>query len=142
MSRRQFCGRLTSVCTASAPPGGFSASTTPDPPPDPYQHARHDDGPIPLTVNDIRRLFTVLATATIHTITHRLRWSNWRRLHKARARRSHYKRPQTPHKTASGHDIPEFLTPGLMQVSARRSTKVCVTGDDGRVTRRVPPVSG
>jgi hypothetical protein len=59
---------------------------------DPYHHARHDDGPIPLTVNEIRRLFAVLLTTTVHTIAHRLHWSLWRRWHQARARRSHYKR--------------------------------------------------
>jgi SRSO17 transposase len=61
-------------------------------PADPYHHARHDDGPIALTVNEIRRLFTALLTTTVHTIAHRLRWSLWRRRHQAHARHSHYKR--------------------------------------------------
>jgi SRSO17 transposase len=46
---------------------------------------------IPLTVNEIRRLFAKLV-ATTHTITHWLAWSRWRRLHQARAKTSHYRR--------------------------------------------------
>jgi SRSO17 transposase len=46
---------------------------------------------IPLTVNEIRRLFAKLVT-TAHTVTHWLAWSRWRRLHQARARASHYRR--------------------------------------------------
>ncbi|GAA5186055.1 hypothetical protein GCM10023322_31440 [Rugosimonospora acidiphila] len=45
----------------------------------------------PLTVNEIRRLFAKIV-ATTHTLTHRLLWSRWRRLHQARARASHYRR--------------------------------------------------
>jgi SRSO17 transposase len=62
---------------------------------DPYQHARADHEPIRLTVNEIRRLFTILINPTVHTIAHRLRWSLWRRTHQARARRCHYKRRLT-----------------------------------------------
>ena len=47
---------------------------------------------IPLTVNEIRRLFAKLAVNTLHTITHWLAWSRWRRLHQARAKTSHYRR--------------------------------------------------
>lgn len=46
---------------------------------------------IPLTVNEIRRLFARLV-ATTHTISHWLAWSHWRRLHQARSRASHYRR--------------------------------------------------
>ena len=46
---------------------------------------------IPLTVNEIRRLFGKLVAIT-HTVTHWLAWSRWRRLHQARARASHYRR--------------------------------------------------
>jgi SRSO17 transposase len=62
---------------------------------DPYQHARPNPGPIRLTVNEIRRLFTTLVNPTIHTLAHRLRWSLWRRTHQARARQCHYKRRLT-----------------------------------------------
>jgi SRSO17 transposase len=47
---------------------------------------------IPLTLNEIRRMFARLATTTIHTIDHWLHWSTWRRLHQARAKTSHYRR--------------------------------------------------
>jgi len=65
------------ACTALTPP-----TTTID---------LYQDGPIRLTVNEIRRLFTSLVNMTIHTVEHRLHWSLWRRTHQARARRSHYK---------------------------------------------------
>jgi len=51
-----------------------------------------DEKLIPLTVNEIRRLFAKLVAATTHTITHWLAWSRWRRLHQARAKTSHYRR--------------------------------------------------
>jgi SRSO17 transposase len=61
-----------------------------------HERDRHtpdtDQALIPLTFNEIRRLFARLATATNHTIGHWLHWSNWRRLHQARARTSHYRR--------------------------------------------------
>jgi SRSO17 transposase len=47
---------------------------------------------IPLTANEIRRLFAKLITNTVHTIVHWLAWSRWRRLHQARAKTSHYRR--------------------------------------------------
>src|SRR5207248_1912203 len=47
---------------------------------------------IPLTANEIRRLFAKLVATTVHTITHWLAGSTWRRLHQARARASHYRR--------------------------------------------------
>jgi hypothetical protein len=47
---------------------------------------------IRLTVNEIRRLINVLLIRPIHNIAHSLRWSQWRRRHQARARRSHYTR--------------------------------------------------
>ncbi len=68
-----------------------AAMTATPAPADPYHHARSGDGPIPLSVNEIRRLFTTLINTTIHTVEHRLRWSLWRRSHQARARRCHYK---------------------------------------------------
>lgn len=50
------------------------------------------DGLIPLTCNEIQHLFTALVTQPIHTAAHRLRWSDWRRRHQARARTCHYQR--------------------------------------------------
>jgi Transposase DDE domain len=46
---------------------------------------------IPLTVNEIQHLFTALINP-IHDLAYRLRWSQWRRRHQARARASHYRR--------------------------------------------------
>lgn len=68
-------------------------------PPDPYHHARHDD-PIALTAAEIRRLFNALVvtplrallSSPLRTISHAQRWSDWRRRHQGRARRSHYQR--------------------------------------------------
>jgi len=58
---------------------------------------RHTDQTlIPLTLNEIRRLFTRLITNTAHTIDHWLHWSNWRRRHQARAKTSHYRRRGQP----------------------------------------------
>ena len=41
---------------------------------------------IPLTVNEIRRLFAKLIANTVHTISHWLASSRWRRKHQARAK--------------------------------------------------------
>jgi len=49
------------------------------------------DDLIPLTRNEIRRLFTS-AIAPVRTAAHALKWSRWRRRHQARARASHYRR--------------------------------------------------
>jgi hypothetical protein len=57
---------------------------------------------IPLTVNEIRRLFAKMIANTMHTIGHWLAWSRWRRLHQARAKTSHYRRrDQLGHQSAS-----------------------------------------
>jgi hypothetical protein len=61
----------------------LSAMTATEPAPQP--------GLIPLTRNEIRRLFTA-TVATIRATAHHLRWSTWRRTHQARARTSHYQR--------------------------------------------------
>ncbi|MFJ4649353.1 IS701 family transposase [Streptomyces bobili] len=58
--------------------------------------AEHRDQPapanlIPLTGNEIQHLFTALINP-IHDFAHRLRWSQWRRRHQARACASHYRR--------------------------------------------------
>jgi SRSO17 transposase len=63
----------------------FLSVMTTTTPPDP------DNGLIPLTRNEIRRLLTA-ANATISHATHTLRWSTWRRRHQHRARTSHYQR--------------------------------------------------
>jgi SRSO17 transposase len=57
--------------------------------------ARHDPadaGLIKLTVNEVRRLINACTIRPITDLAHRLRWSQWRRRHQARARRSHYTR--------------------------------------------------
>ncbi|WP_455710874.1 IS701 family transposase [Streptomyces mutabilis] len=56
------------------------------------EHARHPapDGLIPLTCNEIQRLFTAFVRPMCD-VAHRLGWSAWRRRHQARARASHYR---------------------------------------------------
>ncbi|MGW5667378.1 IS701 family transposase [Micromonospora sp. NPDC003776] len=49
-------------------------------------------GLIKLTVNEVRRLINAFIIRPIHELAHRLRWSQWRRRHQARARRAHYTR--------------------------------------------------
>jgi SRSO17 transposase len=71
-----------------------AAAAAPAPAADPWHHARHR-GPITLTAAEIRRLFNGLIIAPLQaplTTTPRAiqHWSNWRRLHQGRARRSHY----------------------------------------------------
>ncbi|MFF3257018.1 IS701 family transposase [Actinacidiphila glaucinigra] len=46
---------------------------------------------IPLTGNEIQHLFSALVSP-VHSLAHRLHWSQWRRQHQARARTSHYRR--------------------------------------------------
>ncbi|GGW72558.1 transposase [Streptomyces xantholiticus] len=64
------------------------------------EQARHPspDGLIPLTCNEIQHLFTTLMVQPAHGPAHRLRWSDWRRRHQARARNGHYlqQTAQTP----------------------------------------------
>jgi hypothetical protein len=52
------------------------------------EQARHPApaGLIPMTCNEIQRLFAALATRPTREAGHRLRWSVWRRRHQARAR--------------------------------------------------------
>jgi len=47
---------------------------------------------IPLTRNEIARLFAALIIEIARHARHRLRWSAWRRRHQHRARTSHYQR--------------------------------------------------
>ena len=72
---------LTMLAVAAAPPAS----------PDPHHPARRNDR-IPLTTVEIRRLFTTLLTASRQQISHRLRWSSWRRSHQGLARQAHYRR--------------------------------------------------
>jgi hypothetical protein len=46
---------------------------------------------IPLTRNEIRRLFSTTMTV-LRTLEHHLHWSLWRRRHQAVARTCHYRR--------------------------------------------------
>lgn len=50
------------------------------------------NGLIPLTCNEIQRVFIALIARPTCDLAHRLRWSAWRRRHQARAQRSHYRR--------------------------------------------------
>ncbi|MFF3879275.1 hypothetical protein ACFYYV_49185, partial [Streptomyces sp. NPDC001978] len=47
---------------------------------------------VPLSCNEVQRLFITLAVQPFHDPAHRLGWSDWRRRHQARARTSHYRR--------------------------------------------------
>lgn len=47
---------------------------------------------IPLSANEIRRLWNRIASPVAHSIRHVVHWSNWRRISQTRARISHYKR--------------------------------------------------
>jgi hypothetical protein len=47
---------------------------------------------IPLTMNEIRRLFNRVTKPIKHAVTHVLHWSLWRRRSQERARISHHQR--------------------------------------------------
>jgi SRSO17 transposase len=49
------------------------------------------DGLVPLSCNEIQRLFLTLVVQPIRDAAHRLAWSDWRRRHQARSRTSHYR---------------------------------------------------
>ncbi|MBT2363941.1 IS701 family transposase [Streptomyces sp. ISL-10] len=58
------------------------------------EHA-HRPGPadlIPLSCNEIQRLFITVVVQPLHDMAHRLGWSDWRRRHQERSRTSHYQR--------------------------------------------------
>ncbi|MGW3636026.1 IS701 family transposase [Streptomyces sp. NPDC005122] len=59
---------------------------------DEHAHRPEPDGLIPLTCNEIQRLFITVAVRPLHDLAHRLGWSDWRRRHQARSRTSHYMR--------------------------------------------------
>jgi SRSO17 transposase len=52
-------------------------------------------GMVPLTRNEISRLFTTLIIQPVRDTWHRLRWSAWRRRHQHRAQTCHYQRQAT-----------------------------------------------
>jgi SRSO17 transposase len=56
------------------------------------ERAQSPPGLIPLTLGEIRHLFTSLRPHRGHDPRHLLRWSRWRRQHQARARASHHRR--------------------------------------------------
>jgi len=66
----------------------FLAVTTAD------ERDRHPapTGLIPITLNELHRLFDALVIAATATIQDVLKWSIWRRRHQARARQCHYRR--------------------------------------------------
>jgi hypothetical protein len=49
-------------------------------------------GLVPLTCNELQHLFAALVARPVGDLSHRLRWSVWRRRHQARARTCHYRR--------------------------------------------------
>jgi hypothetical protein len=51
---------------------------------------------IPLTSNEIRRLFAKLVLAAAHTATHAWHWSHYRRRRQQQARASHYRKRLKP----------------------------------------------
>jgi SRSO17 transposase len=57
-------------------------------------HSRHPppSGLISLTCNEVQHLFATLLARPAGDLSHRLRWSLWRRRHQARARTCHYRR--------------------------------------------------
>ncbi|WP_050800078.1 hypothetical protein [Streptomyces himastatinicus] len=61
------------------------------------EYARHPapDTLIPLTCNEIQRLFITLVIRPDHDTAHRLGWSHWRRRHQTRSQASHYRRQAT-----------------------------------------------
>ncbi|MFF0359159.1 IS701 family transposase, partial [Nocardia sp. NPDC004970] len=59
---------------------------------DAADHNPADTGLIKLTVNEVRRLINACIIRPLSNLAHRLRWSDWRRQHQARARQAHYTR--------------------------------------------------
>lgn len=69
------------------------------------EHARNSapDGLVPLSCNEIRRLFITLVVQPLHDIAHRLGWSDWRRRHRQRSRTSYTS--DKPHPRHEDHDL-------------------------------------
>ncbi|MFE7751296.1 IS701 family transposase [Streptomyces sp. NPDC057428] len=59
---------------------------------DEHTRAPTPDGLIPLTCNEIRRLFIALVVRPVLDPAHLLGWSLWRRRHQAQSQASHYRR--------------------------------------------------
>ncbi|OEJ23204.1 hypothetical protein AS594_00385 [Streptomyces agglomeratus] len=59
---------------------------------DEHVNASEPEDLIPLSCNEIQRLFLTLIVQPVHATAHRLSWSDWRRRHQARARACHYRR--------------------------------------------------
>ncbi|WP_419248887.1 hypothetical protein [Streptomyces canus] len=59
---------------------------------DEHAHRPTSDELIPLTCNEIQRLFIIVAVQPEHGPAHRLSWSDWRRRHQTRSRASRYRR--------------------------------------------------
>ncbi|MFF9691258.1 IS701 family transposase [Streptomyces sp. NPDC014623] len=59
---------------------------------DEHAHRPTPDDLVPLSCNEIQRLFITLVVQPVHDAAHRLGWSDWRRRHQARSRTSHYRR--------------------------------------------------
>lgn len=59
---------------------------------DEHVHNPAPEALVPPSCNEIQRLFITLIVRPVHDAAHRLRWSDWRRVHQARSRTSHYRR--------------------------------------------------
>ncbi|WP_399129174.1 hypothetical protein [Actinacidiphila sp. ITFR-21] len=77
--------------TLAMPAHAFLAAVRAD------EHARQPapDGLIPLTCNEIQRLFITLVVQPVHDAAHRPGWSSRRRRHQARSQAAHYRRQAT-----------------------------------------------
>ena len=84
--RWQSWHRFTTLALAALAVLTICTADTPQPDPDTELTM------IALTVNEIRRLINALIIQPIRDLNHRLRWSDWRRQHQARARRAHHAR--------------------------------------------------
>ncbi|MGW6206285.1 IS701 family transposase [Streptomyces sp. NPDC055089] len=65
---------------------------------DEHAHSPAPGGLVPLSCNEIQRLFITVAVQPRHDMAYRLGWSHWRRLHQQRSLTSHYRR-QAPSQT-------------------------------------------
>ncbi|WP_081539847.1 MULTISPECIES: transposase [Kitasatospora] len=59
---------------------------------DEHVHNPAPESLVPLSCDEIQRLFITLIVRPVHDAAHRLRWSDWRRVHQVRSRTSHYRR--------------------------------------------------
>lgn len=81
---------MLAICAVTTAMRRQATSTLPPAPASPTEAPPADPGLIPLTVAEVKRLFT-LFTRTIHDLAHHLRWIWWRRRHQARARWYHHR---------------------------------------------------